>query len=95
MVQAVIPRSLTTQHQARLQLQLCWDYGEQNKHYTYNVAFRRVRVRRIILSSVAYAAARYSSRLPHNRQDFREKVTVYKNVCSGFLYNFCLKHVSF
>ena len=53
-----------------------------------------MRMRHIILSSVARLALPYFPTLSHKRHDFREKVTEYE-MCFDFLYNFCLKHLSF
>jgi len=51
-------------------------------------------MRRVVLSCVACPAVQYLSTLFHTQYDFRggKKKHI---VCFDFLYNFCLKHVSF
>jgi len=56
---------------------------------------RAMRMCRIIFSSVACPVLRYSSTFSHKRQDFWKKNYWTQNVCFDFLYNFCLKHLSF
>jgi len=52
------------------------------------------RMRRIVLSTVAYNALPNFSILSQKRRDFKKKVTEHK-ICFDFLYDFCLKRVSF
>jgi hypothetical protein len=51
-------------------------------------------VRGTIWSSVSCPALPYFSRLSHKRNVFREKKIVEHKMCD-FIYNFCLKHLSF
>ena len=53
-----------------------------------------MRMRRIILPSVACPALHFST-LSHKRQDFREKKLLNVKCAFNFLHNFCLKHFSF
>jgi len=54
-----------------------------------------MRMRRIILSTVACLSVKYFSTLSHKRHFFSKKVIENKKVCFDFLYNFRLKHFSF
>jgi hypothetical protein len=53
-----------------------------------------VRMRHIILLSVACPALQYFSALFHKRHDFRKKKRIEHKMCD-FLCNFRLKHLSF
>jgi len=52
------------------------------------------RMRRVVLSTVVYNALPYFSILSQKRHDFQKKLTEHK-ICFDFLYDFCLKRVSF
>ena len=53
-----------------------------------------IRMRRIILSTVACPPVQYFSTLSHKRQDFRKKKNERK-MCFDFLDKFRLKHIPF
>jgi hypothetical protein len=53
-----------------------------------------MRMRRVILSSVACLAFPYFSAVSHERYDLRKNVLNTK-VCLEFVYSFCLKHLEF
>jgi hypothetical protein len=54
-----------------------------------------MRMRRIVLLSVACLTVPHSPTLSHKRHDIQKKKLIeYKN-CFDFLYNFCLKRCSF
>jgi hypothetical protein len=54
-----------------------------------------MRMRRVILLSVACSALQYFSTLSHKRHGFRNKIIEHKNTCFDFLYKFYMKHFSF
>jgi len=57
-----------------------------------------VRMRRLILSSVACVGPKYLPQLSHKRDDFWKQRNMYKiesKMCFDFLYKFCFKHFSF
>jgi hypothetical protein len=51
------------------------------------------RMRRVILSSVAFLTLPYSSTLSHKATTFGRKATEHK-MCFDFLFNFCMKRLS-
>jgi hypothetical protein len=53
-----------------------------------------MRMRHIVSSFLAPISPPHFSTLTHKRHDFREKVIEHKT-CFYFIYNFCLKHISF
>ena len=53
------------------------------------------RMRRILLSSVAFPDLPYFSTLSHKRHDFLKKVTKYKTFILTFSTNFFIKNISF
>jgi len=53
------------------------------------------RMRRITLTSIVRPVLKCFSTLPYKRHDFRKTVYWALRVYFDFLYNFCLKNVSF
>jgi len=52
-------------------------------------------MRRVMLSPVACPAVPYFTHYPINVAIFGEKKLLNVKLCFDFLYNFCLKHLSF
>jgi hypothetical protein len=54
-----------------------------------------MRMRLIILPSVACPAVQYFPLYPTNGSILGEKIVIEHEMCFDFLYNFCLKYFSF